>query len=115
MDENTGETLPYADILIKGTTSGTNTNLDGYFTLFKVPSDTTLLEISYVGYQTSLVRLTPETDISNLKITLNAAGTQLAEILVSDVKKYICSSKIEYDANQINLWNQRNNWRKSGR
>lgn len=87
LDENTGETLPYADIIIKGTTKGASTNLDGYFTLFNVPSDTTLLEISYIGYQTQLFRITPKTKLNNITITLNEAGVYLSGITVTDIKK----------------------------
>ncbi|MEM6966949.1 MAG: TonB-dependent receptor, partial [Bacteroidota bacterium] len=87
LDEKTGESLPYADIIITGTTIGGSTNLDGYFTLFNVPSDTTLLEISYIGYQSQLYRLTPKTNLNNIVITLNETGVYLSGITVTDVKK----------------------------
>lgn len=45
------ETLPGVNILIKGTSSGTVTDIDGGYTLSDVPSDATLV-FSYVGYTT---------------------------------------------------------------
>lgn len=39
-DRISGETLPNATIRIKGSENGAITNLDGYFTLFNVPTDT---------------------------------------------------------------------------
>ena len=50
-DQNTGETLPFANIMVNGSTNGTTSNIDGFFTLFEVPDDTTVLDISYIGYR----------------------------------------------------------------
>ncbi|MBW3468405.1 SusC/RagA family TonB-linked outer membrane protein [Arthrospiribacter ruber] len=46
---DTGETLPGVNILIKGTTTGTATDMDGRFTL-RVPSPDAILVISFIGY-----------------------------------------------------------------
>ena len=86
-DQKTGETLPFANVLVSGTTNGVNTNVDGYFTLFKVPSDTTILEISYIGYQTKQLRLTPDTDITQLEILLDDSGFQLDEVVVNATRE----------------------------
>jgi len=87
MDKKTGESLPYADILVLGTRNGTSSNLDGHFTLFNIPSDTALLEVSFIGFQTQNFRVTPETDLNNITISLNEVGTGLTEILVTVSKK----------------------------
>jgi len=50
-DADTGETLPFATIAVTGTNQGSDSNVDGWFTLFNVASDTSLLEVSYLGYQ----------------------------------------------------------------
>lgn len=86
-DKKTGETLPFSNVLIKGTTNGVTTNIDGYFTLFNVPSDTSLLEISYIGYQVKQFRLTPETDINLIEILLEDFGVQLEEVVVKATKE----------------------------
>src|SRR6186713_1444917 len=44
-----GEGLVGATIVIKGTTTGTTTDVDGNFSL-EVPDNTTVLVISYAGY-----------------------------------------------------------------
>ncbi|KKL14426.1 hypothetical protein LCGC14_2515770, partial [marine sediment metagenome] len=41
--------LPGASVVIKGSTTGTQTDFDGNYVLDAVPSDATL-EISYIGY-----------------------------------------------------------------
>ena len=52
-DSSTGEVVPYAAVQIKGTTTGTATDLNGAYTI-SVPANATLV-ISSVGYQTQEV------------------------------------------------------------
>lgn len=49
-DGQTGATLPGVNILVKGTTIGTSTNMDGEFTL-NVPALSDTLLVSYIGYE----------------------------------------------------------------
>ena len=69
--------LPGASIVIKGTATGTVTDLDGKFAL-SVPDDNTLLMISYVGFATQEVAVGKETVIN---ITL--ASATLEEVVVT--------------------------------
>lgn len=86
-DEKTGETLPFATVMVTGTTNGVTTNIDGYFTLFNVPSDTVILEISYISYQTKQLRLTPETELDQIEVGLEDFGVQLEEVIVKATKE----------------------------
>ena len=49
-DMNSGEALPFANIVLKGTNLGTTTNTDGYFVLVNVPVGLCLLQVQYIGY-----------------------------------------------------------------
>ncbi len=49
-DKNDGSTIPGASIVVKGTTIGTTTTIDGTYSL-KVPPKATLLEFTFVGYK----------------------------------------------------------------
>ena len=49
-DKNTNEILPGANAIIKGTSLGAATNLDGEFVIKNVPAGNQVLEISYIGY-----------------------------------------------------------------
>jgi ferric enterobactin receptor len=82
-DKTNGETLPFVSIVINGTTQGANSNVDGYFTLQNIPNDTVGLTISYIGYQTKNLYLSPKLDLSNLVIELEAQAQQLDEFVVS--------------------------------
>jgi len=57
VDEN-GEPVIGASILVKGTTMGTVTDIDGNFTL-TVPPDGKTLVVSYVGMKTQEVPVAP--------------------------------------------------------
>ena len=86
-NKRNGETLPFANVNIKGTANGVTTNIDGYFTLFGVPSDTATLIVSYLGYQTKMFRLTPETKVDAIEIDLEDFGVQLEEVVVKANKE----------------------------
>ncbi len=60
-DKNTNETLPYATASIQGLPSGSIANVDGHFILMEVPSDTSTVVFSFLGYETQRVKLHPET------------------------------------------------------
>ncbi|SOE19918.1 TonB-linked outer membrane protein, SusC/RagA family [Spirosomataceae bacterium TFI 002] len=76
-DDN-GEAIVGASIVIKGTTKGTTTNVDGGFTL-NVPDENSLLIISFVGYESQEIRVGNRTVFD---IVLNADQKLLDEIVV---------------------------------
>jgi len=81
-DFESGESLPFASVAVRGTTNGSTTNTDGYFSLFNVPTDTTALSVSYIGYQSTTYFLSPEMDLSNVKIYIKPASESLDEVEV---------------------------------
>ncbi len=82
-DEATGESLPFATVYVKGTTLGTETNSDGYFSIFGVPSDTSTLVVHYLGYEPAFVPLRPSMNMANLFIRISADHVQLKEVVVA--------------------------------
>ena len=59
-DKESGETLPFANVFVKDTNIGTTTNADGFFTLFDIPSETSTIQVQYLGYKVETLVLTPE-------------------------------------------------------
>ena len=49
-DKLSGEPLPFASVLIRGTSRGCSSNVDGYFTLPNIPTDTSAILVFYLGY-----------------------------------------------------------------
>jgi hypothetical protein len=83
-DGSTGESLPFANIQVKKSSQGANSNADGYFTLLKVPTDTSTLIISYLGFKTQELQLNPDLPKNNLLIELSPEGAlQLDEVTIS--------------------------------
>ncbi|MFK7981056.1 MAG: TonB-dependent receptor, partial [Saprospiraceae bacterium] len=81
-DANTGETLPFSTIQVRGTSIGASANVDGQFTLFEVPSDTVVLTVQYLGYRTKYLRLAPTMDFTDFSINLEDFSQELSEVLV---------------------------------
>ena len=86
-DADTGEALPYANLMVSGTDIGAETNVDGYFTLFNVSADTSLIEVRYIGYRSQFFRLVPDMNFSQLRIELSPDGEVLQEVVVSSTQQ----------------------------
>lgn len=82
-DKSTGEALPFATVIIKGTVMGTTSNTDGYFTLIKVPTDTSTIVVQYVGYEKAEVFLTPQTHNQNLLVEIRPNSQRLKGVIVT--------------------------------
>jgi hypothetical protein len=82
-DATTGDPIPFANVLFKGTTVGTTTDFDGKY-LIKTSSPTDSLLASYIGYRpkvkavkkgaTQVVNFQLEEDITRLKEVVFMAG-----------------------------------------
>lgn len=76
-DEN-GEGLPGVSVLVKGTQTGTITDIDGKYSL-NVESDSDILVFSFVGYETQEIMIGNQTQ---LDITLKTDVRSLDELVV---------------------------------
>jgi len=83
IEKGSGESLSYATVAVLSSRTGTHTNLDGFFTLYDVPSDTTTLQVSYVGYAVVQYKLAPQTIKSAITIELEPLSTNLEEVVIS--------------------------------
>jgi TonB-linked SusC/RagA family outer membrane protein len=77
ISEEDGLPVVGASILVKGTTVGTVTDMDGKFTLSNVPSSAKTLVVSFIGMATQEVGIK-----SNLQISLKADTEVLDEVMV---------------------------------
>jgi TonB-linked SusC/RagA family outer membrane protein len=74
-----GEVLPGASIIVKGTSIGTITDVDGNYAL-DVPEDSEIIVISFMGYKSAEVSLSGKS-VVNYQMELDVA--QLNEIIVT--------------------------------
>ena len=72
-----------ASVLVKGTTMGTVTDIDGKFTISDVPSSSRTLKISYIGMKTQEVPIKAGT----IKVVLQPDAEVLEEVVVTGMQK----------------------------
>ncbi|WP_282053556.1 SusC/RagA family TonB-linked outer membrane protein [Maribacter luteus] len=75
-DQATGGPLPGVSIVVVGTSTGTTTDFDGYYTL--TVDDDAVLQFSYIGYKTLDIPVTGP----NLDIVMEEDRAQLDEVVV---------------------------------
>ena len=76
-DASTGETLIGVNVIIKGTTQGTVTDLDGKFSIEVTGKDE--IEISYIGYKTQTIEVG---DLGVLNVKMEGNNEVLDEVVV---------------------------------
>ena len=76
--EEDGLPVVGASVLVKGTTVGTVTDIDGNFTLTNVPSSAGTLVISFIGMQSQEVKIK-----SNVNVVLKSDAEVLDEVVVT--------------------------------
>ncbi|MFA8433185.1 MAG: SusC/RagA family TonB-linked outer membrane protein [Marinifilaceae bacterium] len=76
-DANDGMGIPGVSVIVKGTTTGTSTNIDGQFTIDADASST--LVFSFVGYTSQEVLVGNQTQIN---VVLSTSTENLSEVMV---------------------------------
>ena len=77
ISEEDGFPVVGASILVKGTTVGTVTDLDGNFTISNLPESAKMIIVSYIGLKTQELTIKPK-----LNIVLKADSELLEEVMV---------------------------------
>lgn len=81
--EYNNEPLPFANVLIKGTTIGTSTDDNGKYSLSVKPGSY-ILEIGYLGYETKEIPFTIKAGEKKvINYTLAASGVQLEDVVIT--------------------------------
>ena len=95
--DSKGEPIIGANILEKGTTNGTITDMDGNFTL-SVPADATLT-ITYVGYQPLSIAVKGQRNF-NIKMEEEALSLETVVVTAMGIKRK--SETLTYSVQQVN-------------
>jgi hypothetical protein len=91
IDQGTGEGLPGANAIIKGTAIGSITDLDGHFTIANVPTGSQVVVISYVGYETieqAVEVSSGTTNLGTINLALGAVGLKEVEVIGPSTVKH---------------------------
>jgi len=82
------EAAIYTSVYLKGTTYGSTTDLNGFFSISRVPPGTYSLMVTFVGYDTINVAVTvKEDDIITKKLYLKKSVIEVPEVEVSAEKE----------------------------
>ncbi len=84
IDEISNEPIPFANIIIKGTTKGTATDFDGNYLIENIEPGFVQLQVSVLGYQP---KVSGEINIisgrqTNFNIKMEKSSTQMKEVVV---------------------------------
>lgn len=87
-DENNGEAIPFANVVLDGTTHGCATDINGFFLINKVPEGTYTLRVRYMGYEEYSEEVTlVKNKIVTKTIHLKPVTHMLKTVEITDSKK----------------------------
>ena len=90
-DAASGETLPGVNVLVRGTTIGTTTNLEGRYET-TLPAGAEELEFRFVGYRTREIDVPPGTTTLDVQLREDILG--LDEVVVTGLGSSIARSNL---------------------
>lgn len=91
IDEDSGEPVPYADVVIQENQVGTQTGEDGDFFIVNVASGAYTIEVSSIGYQTKIISgvFVETNQIARLEVTLKQSPIQIPAVTVVGVSPVV--------------------------
>lgn len=83
-DKETGEPALFTNVVVKGSTLGSATDANGYFTVTNVPAGQQTIMITYLGYDTlySDVNVVAN-QIASVNLYLEKSSVKLSEVMIS--------------------------------
>ena len=83
-DRETGEPVQFSTLFLKGTRLGTTSDINGYYSLNRIPPGTYILQITNLDYDTLKAPLTVKSgELLQRKFYLRKGGFNLDEVEVS--------------------------------
>ncbi|MGY8988528.1 MAG: carboxypeptidase-like regulatory domain-containing protein, partial [Flavobacteriales bacterium] len=83
LDSKNAEALIGASLILKGTTNGVSTDVNGLATLKDIPNGEQIISISFIGYEEEYLRLKFPIESAKMhSILLNPSDTEIGEIII---------------------------------
>ena len=84
-DAETGEAIPFANVVLDSTRYGVATDLNGFYLINKMPAGEYVLRVRFVGYKEYRDRITLKSGQTLVRnIELSPEATTLADVTVTD-------------------------------
>lgn len=86
-DKETGEPVIFTNVVLKGTTYGAATDVNGYYTIIKVPAGDYTISVTYLGYDTLQMPVSVKAgQIVNQKLYIQKSSIKLKTVDISAEK-----------------------------
>ena len=83
-EKSNGEPMMFANVFLKGTTLGSTTDINGYFSITRIPDGSYTLMVTSIGYDTISEAVSVKGgQILNKKYSIQEASIQLAAVSIS--------------------------------
>ena len=92
-----GQSLPGVNVIVKGTTTGTITDLDGKYSV-RIPGDQTFLQFSFIGYVTREIAVGSQ---ATLDITLEESAIKIDEVVVTALGMKRQTKALAYSSTEV--------------
>jgi hypothetical protein len=79
-DANSGDPIPFVNIIFQGTTTGTTTDFDGNYSI-KLSTKADSIVASYLGYKTKIKKINPGSGIQVINFQMEEVATNLQEVV----------------------------------
>lgn len=105
-DVDSGEPIAFANLLVDGTDKGTNTNVEGFFTINGVNVGEYDLKVSYIGYEEKTIKVKfSKSNINYYKVNLAESGVSTGVVNISadrqQARSEVHISKIQVSKKRI--------------
>ncbi|MBO2523808.1 MAG: TonB-dependent receptor [Bacteroidetes bacterium] len=83
-ETSNGEPVMFANVFLKGTTLGSTTDINGYFSITRIPDGTYTIMVTSIGYDTIAETVSVKnSQILNKKFSISETSIQLAAVSIS--------------------------------
>src|SRR5690606_30770476 len=84
--DNKGEPLPFVNVYIEGSYTGTTTNDDGFYKLDIKEAREVIVVFQFLGYKTKKEMVTPDAGTHLLNVSLEPEAFSLDEVFISSTE-----------------------------
>ena len=103
-DADTGDPLVGANVIIVGTNLGAATDINGEYSISKVPSGAQRLNANYIGYASSSMNVDIAVDLGTVAdFNLTVAALNLNEVIVTGTGTAVEKSKVGNSVGIVNM------------
>ncbi len=107
-EKKNGEPVMFTNVYLKGTTLGVYTDINGYYTISRIPPGKYTLMVTSIGYDTTKVEITVDANKTiERNLTLSESSLLLDEIVISaerqEMKSQVFTSLVKITPKQVNM------------